>query len=43
MRNLAKADALRGRAETVGVDVEIVPLDVNDEASVASAVAGVIE
>ena len=43
MRNLAKADALRGRAETAGVDVEIVQLDVNDEASVASAVAGVIE
>lgn len=43
MRNLAKADALRERAETAGVDVEIVQLDVNDEASVASAVSGVIE
>ena len=43
MRNLAKAEALRERAETAGVEVEIVQLDVNDEASVTSAVAGVIE
>ena len=43
MRNPAKADALRERAGTAGVDLDIVQLDVNDEASVASAVAGVIE
>lgn len=43
MRNLVKADALRERAGAAGVDIDIVQLDVNDEASVASAVAGVIE
>jgi len=43
MRNLAKADALRERAEAAGVEVDIAQLDVNDEASVASAVAGVVE
>lgn len=43
MRNLAKADALRDRAGAAGGGVDIVQLDVNDEASVASAIAGVIE
>jgi NAD(P)-dependent dehydrogenase (short-subunit alcohol dehydrogenase family) len=43
MRNLAKADALRERADAAGVDVEIVQLDVNDESSVISAVAAVTE
>jgi NAD(P)-dependent dehydrogenase (short-subunit alcohol dehydrogenase family) len=43
MRNLAKADALRERADAPGVDVEIAELDVNDESSVISAVAAVTE
>lgn len=43
MRDLSKADALRERAQAGGVDVEITQLDVNDDASVSSAVAGVVE
>lgn len=43
MRNLSKADALRKRAAAEGVDVEIERLDVNDDASVDAAIAGVIE
>lgn len=43
MRNVAKADVLRERAAAAGVDIEIEQLDVNDDASVDAAVAGVIE
>ena len=41
MRNVAKADALRKRAADQGIDVDVVALDVTDDASVASAVADV--
>jgi len=41
MRNLAKADALRKRAADEGLDVEVVTLDVTDDASVAAACADV--
>ena len=43
MRNLGKADELRERADAVGVEVEIEQLDVTDESSVSTAVAGVID
>lgn len=43
MRNLAKADALRERAESEGLDIDIAELDVNDEQSVHAAVAGAVE
>jgi NAD(P)-dependent dehydrogenase (short-subunit alcohol dehydrogenase family) len=43
MRDLGKADALRTRAEAAQVDVEIAQLDVTDESSIASAVAGIVE
>ena len=38
MRNLAKADRLRERAEKAGLSVELVQLDVNDDDSVTSAI-----
>jgi NAD(P)-dependent dehydrogenase (short-subunit alcohol dehydrogenase family) len=43
MRNLGKADALRKRAADAGVEVDLEALDVVDDASVAAAVAAVIE
>jgi NAD(P)-dependent dehydrogenase (short-subunit alcohol dehydrogenase family) len=39
MRNVAKADALRKRAADEGVEVEVIALDVTDDASVARAVS----
>jgi NAD(P)-dependent dehydrogenase (short-subunit alcohol dehydrogenase family) len=39
MRNLAKADALRKRAADEGVEIDLVALDVTDDASVATAIA----
>ena len=41
MRNLGKADRLRGRADTEGLNIELLTLDVDDDASVSSAVAEV--
>ncbi len=41
MRNPAKADALRKRAADAGLEVDVVSLDVTDDASVAAAVADV--
>lgn len=41
MRNLAKADPLRKRAADEGVDVDVVALDVDDDASVAAAMADI--
>ena len=41
MRNLAKADALMSRAKDEGLEVDLVQLDVTDDASVAAAVADV--
>ena len=41
MRNLAKADRLRSRAAEEGLAVEVVPLDVVDDASVTAAVADI--
>ena len=41
MRNLAKADQLTKRAADEGLDIELVQLDVTDDASVAAAVAEV--
>lgn len=38
MRDPSKADALLGRAEAAGVDLEVSPLDVTDDGSVAAAV-----
>jgi len=43
MRNLAKSDALTSAAADAGVQLEVIALDVNDEASARSAVAGVLE
>jgi NAD(P)-dependent dehydrogenase (short-subunit alcohol dehydrogenase family) len=41
MRDLAKAGALRSRAEAEGLEVDLVPLDVTDPASLAAAFATV--
>ena len=41
MRNLAKADALMSRAKDEGLSIDLVQLDVVDDASVAAAVADV--
>ncbi|HEX9259225.1 MAG TPA: SDR family oxidoreductase [Acidimicrobiales bacterium] len=41
MRNLAKADRLKGRLAAEGLSAEIVPLDVVDDASVSDAVAAI--
>src|SRR3954469_5339418 len=43
MRNPAKATRLREQASAEGLTVEVVTLDVNDEGSVASAVAAIEE
>ncbi|MGK4579454.1 SDR family oxidoreductase [Kitasatospora sp. HPMI-4] len=43
MRNLAKADRLRERARAEGLDIEVLALDVTDDASVAAAVRTVEE
>jgi NAD(P)-dependent dehydrogenase (short-subunit alcohol dehydrogenase family) len=43
MRNLAKAGPLRAAADDAGVTVEVVQLDITDDASVRSAVARVID
>ncbi len=41
MRNLAKADALRSRARDEGLELEVVQLDVTDDASITAAVGEV--
>ena len=41
MRNLAKADALKSRARDEGVELEVVQLDVTDDASVSAAVGDI--
>ncbi|HVJ97552.1 MAG TPA: SDR family NAD(P)-dependent oxidoreductase, partial [Acidimicrobiia bacterium] len=41
MRNVAKADPLRKRAADEGVEIDVVALDVVDDASVAAAIADV--
>ena len=43
MRNLAKADVLRARAEAEGLDVEVVQLDVTDNDSVTTAIGAIDE
>ena len=43
MRNTAKADGLRKAAADAGVDVDVVALDVTEDASAAAAVADVLE
>ncbi|MEH6373524.1 SDR family oxidoreductase [Streptomyces sp. KLMMK] len=43
MRNPAKADGLRERARAEGLDIEVLPLDVTDDASVTTAVRAVEE
>lgn len=43
MRNTAKADGLRKAAADAGVEVEVVELDVTDDASAAEAVADVLD
>ena len=43
MRNPAKSEALIAAAATAGVGLEVIALDVNDEASARSAVADVLE
>ncbi|MFE0172809.1 SDR family oxidoreductase [Streptomyces sp. NPDC059002] len=43
MRNPAKGDALRERARAEDLDIEVLALDVTDDASVAAAVAAVEE
>jgi NAD(P)-dependent dehydrogenase (short-subunit alcohol dehydrogenase family) len=43
MRNTAKADRLRTSAESAGVTVEVLQLDVNDSASVDAAIEEVIK
>ena len=43
MRNLAKSDALRKRAADEGLEIEVVELDVTDDASVAKAMAEIHE
>lgn len=43
MRDLGKADALRRAAAEAGVELDIRPLDVTDEASIDAAVSGVAE
>ncbi|MFB7664372.1 SDR family oxidoreductase [Kitasatospora sp. NPDC056138] len=43
MRNPAKADRLRERARAAGLDIEVLALDVTDDASVAAAVRTVEE
>src|SRR5580765_4936736 len=43
MRNLDGGGDLRSAADTAGVAVELIQLDVNDDASVKSAVANVLE
>lgn len=42
MRNLARSDELRERAEQQGLDLSLVELDVNDDASVRNAFARVL-
>jgi len=41
MRNLAKADRLRGRAEAEDLPIELLTLDVDDDASVSAAIGEV--
>jgi NAD(P)-dependent dehydrogenase (short-subunit alcohol dehydrogenase family) len=41
MRNVAKADALKKRAADEGLEVDVEPLDVTDDRSVATAVAAI--
>ena len=43
MRNTSKADALRKAAADVGAEVEVLELDVTDDASARSAVSEVLE
>ncbi len=43
MRNTAKADGLRKAAAEAGVEVDVVALDVTDDASAAAAIADVLE
>jgi len=43
MRNLKKAAALKDKIEDDGLDIEILQLDVTDNASIQSAVATIIE
>ena len=43
MRNLAKADLLNERAASEGLSIEVVQLDVTDDASVAAAVRSIEE
>ena len=43
MRNLAKADVLRARAEAEGLDVEVVQLDVTDSDSVTTTIGAIDE
>jgi NAD(P)-dependent dehydrogenase (short-subunit alcohol dehydrogenase family) len=42
MRNVAKADALLAAAQGEGLEVDVVALDVNDEASVRDGVASIL-
>lgn len=43
MRNLAKADVLRARAEAEGLHVEVIQLDVTDNDSVTTAIGAIEE